>query len=199
MVKGLSSTSHENNFLITRQFLIISVVVFIIFVWALVHLVLDSPTSVFNRMLSNTLSTASYTKTITDFANNQHSKQIITVETGAINRVVEYQTLSVPFYPQGVIKIASIGTPTTDYSKYSTLNTTARDKAGHLINYTPALGIWGVNSPAGTGLTEGQLFNGAVLDIVPMANLNPTIKNQMLSYIKKNNVYSFSGSVKSQS
>jgi hypothetical protein len=198
MAKGVSFQSRENTLLFAHQYLVISATVFIIIILLLVHFVWDNPTFVFNRMLSNTLSTASYTKTITLSQNNQSSKQVITVETGAVNRVAETQTLSVPFYPKGAIKISSIGTPTTDYSKYIQLDTLARDKAGHLISYSPAIGLWGKTSPAGNKLTEGQLFNAAVLDVVPMANVNPVLKGKMLSYIKKNKVYSFSGVVKSE-
>ena len=199
MAKGVNSSSHKSKLIISRQHLVVGVIILIILIGIFVHFVWDNPTRVFNQMLSNTLTTSSYTKTINDFVTGQHSSQVITVETGAVNRAYMAQTLSVPGYSEGIIKIVSIGTPTTDYSKYTVLNTLARNSSGKSINFAPALGLWGENSPSVSSLTEGELFNNALIDIVPMANVNPQSRKQLLNYIKTNKVYTFSGAVKSGS
>jgi len=190
--------SLNNEVMHTRQIIVFIVIIIILAIWLFFHFYWDNPSKVFNRMLNNTLTTSNYTKTVTDYENKQYSTQIITVETGAVNRVLMNQTLTIPSYPKGIVKISSIGTPTSDYSSYTALVTPARDANGRIVNYKSIIGLWGVNTPQ-SKVTEGNLFNGTVLDIVPMANINPTTRKQLHEYIIKNKVYTFSGAVKSQS
>jgi hypothetical protein len=188
MVKGV-------NF--SRQNVVVALIAVIILLFIFIHFFWNNPNRVFNQMLGNTLTTSNYTKTINDNVNKQKTTQVISIETGAVNRVFETQILGIPYYDQGLVKIISIGTPTTDYSKYVTLNTPARDSQGLLVDYSKALGIWGKSSPDGLKVTGGQVFNQAVVDVVPMANVNPALRTQFLTYIKTNKVYSFNNKVSS--
>jgi hypothetical protein len=149
-------------------------------------------------MLANTLNTSSYTKTVSNYSDNQTSRQVITIETGAVNVTADQETLSVPSYPQGAVKTLSIGAPYTDYSKYTEIKTKAKSSNGHLVNFSSVLGLWGVNSPGGSKLAEGQIFSSAVIDVVPMANINPALHKQLLNYIKKYKIYSFSKNVQKE-
>ena len=198
MAKGVKSSSQGIKLNTSKQSVFTILLILVIIIWAFIHFYWDNPNRVFSRMLNNTLMTASYTKTITDYKSNQHSTQVISAETGAVNVAYMTQMLTIPGYSKGLIQIESIGTPTTDFERYTILKTPAKDSSGKLIDYSSALNRWGAISPGGTKATDGQLFNEVLLDVVPMANVNPVIKKQLLTYIKVNKVYTFSGPVSSQ-
>lgn len=192
-----NTNKFRGNFLnIYEKLAIILVIVLIIVTWLFVHYYFDNPTQVFNRMLNNTLSTASYTKTEYSSTKSQTESNIVNVQTGATNGVIEYQTLSVPNDPKGSIKITNLGTVNSDYSKYTYINTEAKNRNGLYVDYSSVIGLWGASTPANSQGESGQFFSDAVLDYVPMANINPVLKKQYLTYLNKYKVYNYSTNVK---
>ncbi len=184
---------------VMRITLFIFIALIVIFVYLVFNSYSNNPTRVFNRMLENTLSTATYTKTITSQQGSEGITEVVNVSTGAINRVVEKQSLIVSGSKLGGVKILNFGTPSTDYSKYTLIDTDAKNKSGKIINFSPIVNVWGGSSPGGPSYNGGQLFSQSVLDIVPIANINPQLKKQFLNYLHTKNVYSYSGKVNAQS
>jgi len=199
MKEGNKLNLFDDNFLSPRQVILLIGIVIVILIAAYLKYVYFNPTNVFKRMINNTLQTSSYTKTISTIANYQKSQQIVTVETGSTNRVLDSQTLSLPYSNKSAISILSIGTPSTDYSKYTRINTGAKNSSGHVINFTPAVGLWGANVVGIGSTSNGVLFNNSVLDIVPIANVSEEQKQILTKYLNSNKVYDFSNKVKSQS
>lgn len=177
------------------QYIALVVLVIVFLIWLFIHFIYNNPTAVFNGMLSQSLSMPGYTKQISYTSRLQLNNQLITVETGAKNLVTEKYTIT---SSKGQVTTLAVGTPYTDYSTYTSIKTSALSTTHKPLNYSSVLGIWAVYSPGGKSIPQGQLFNSAVVDLVPMANLNPSAKTQLLNYLNKYPAYAYSKTISHQ-
>ena len=174
-----------------RVLILILVLALLTGIYSWFHFVYENPKNVFYGMLGNSLSTSSFTKRIAQTNSGTTVTQTIYLETGAHNITFSEDTQIIPDGRiHGIIQTNNVGTPTTDYSKFTIINPGARSSLDKPINYYPVIGVWAKNSLSKKGETNGQLFTNALLgSIIPIGNVTPAQKNDLMKYIKQNNVY----------
>lgn len=178
---------NESNTLVLIVFIVL-VVLFAV-IWSIFHFVYESTDNVFYGMLNNSLSTSSFTKRIIQGSSQNLVAQTIYVETGAKNIALSKE-LQLVSGGVGKVETLNIGTPTTDYSKITELQTDQRNAQGTLLNYSPVVNVWSINKPGPAGRTSGQLFTSAILgSVVPIGNVTTGQKNSLINYIKTQKVY----------
>lgn len=178
---------NQSNTVVLIGFIVL--VILFALIWSIFHFVYESTDNVFYGMLSNSLSTTSFTKRIVQGSSQDLVAQTIYVETGAKNIALSKE---LRFVASGIGKVETlnIGTPTTDYSKITLLQTDQRNSQGTLLNYSPVVNVWAINKPGSAGQTSGQLFTSALLgSIVPIGNVTPVQKSSLMNYIKTQKVY----------
>jgi len=152
--------------------------------WALIHFVYDSPTLLFNAMLSNSLSTTGVVENLREVSGSNIINQTALVQLGGKNRIEIYKTEVVG--SSSSIVNTLIGTPSEDYTKFDNIKSAQLDDSGQPINYSQILGVWAYKTYSVNG---GQLLKDAVLNPVLIGDLNGSQKQAILSYIKSNEVY----------
>lgn len=150
--------------------------------------VYSKPEAVFERMLSNSLSTSSVSKHSISEGEGQRLSQITRLETSPqpiIHGLVEID--------QGVgeqkslVKRETITTAIQNFIRLVNVETTQKNSSGEPFNFSPILGVWGH-----TAATEGdnsltQLYGQNVA--VPYANLSAPNRRLLLEQINKDTVY----------
>jgi hypothetical protein len=81
-----------------------------------------------------------------------------------------------------------VGTPTTDYISYNSIQTDQKNAQGKPLNYSNVLGVW-AKSEATPGKTDGQLYLQAVLGVVPFGNLPAQQRKALISLMHSSKVY----------
>jgi hypothetical protein len=158
----------------------IAVVVLIGIWWTNVY---ESPSNVFWGMLDNNLATSGATLNVRDYGNGASVSEYIQFEVGSKNLVQSTVALN---EGNTLVKTQTIGTPNTDYTRYTSLGSKSTTKFKNII------GVW-AHSPAGV---KGQpvdalshLFGQTILGVIPYANLPPNERYTLLSDATKNHVY----------
>lgn len=191
-VQKKNSVTNSSYF---RTLVLLVVLLILGVVWLIIHFNYN-PQQVFSSMLSNSLSTTTFSKQVTQISNGTTTKQSEIIQTGANNIAISKETQIGQGVNAGRTVIINIGTPSTDYSSVSAIYTTQRNKKGQLMNYSPVIGIWSKNTPGGKNATDGQVFTAALLgSIIPVGHVTPSQRAQLLSYIKQKKLYGFVGNV----
>jgi hypothetical protein len=147
----------------------------------------NDPQKVFERMLSQSLSTSGVTINTKQENNGATIDQNLQYSLGANNISRTFTTIN-----QKDTKVATetIGTSTADFTRYATIKTTRKGQNGKPLNVSKLVGVWAKSD-------QSQLFTQATLGtglpiggiVVPVANLTPNLRNQLLDQIKADNVY----------
>lgn len=154
-----------------------------------------NPTRVFDRMLASSLASSSVTKAVSQADDSQKLDQVSTLMT-----LPKQQVHAVSVLAQGGagdktnITTESIGTPVTEFVRYSEIKTGQKSADGKPFNFSKVLGIWGKSDqkdPSGEGV---QLFNQTLLGAVPIANLPQPTRVKLLNQIRESGVYKIDGS-----
>lgn len=91
-----------------------------------------------------------------------------------------------------VVKSEAIGTPLTDYVRYTDIVTDQRKADGSEMDFSHIVGVW-TRSQEGAGNFFAQALFGGVLPVgglgVPLGNLNPEARAELMQQIRSNNVY----------
>ncbi|HUD07155.1 MAG TPA: hypothetical protein VMR34_04660 [Candidatus Saccharimonadales bacterium] len=186
----MSSVKQKLSIRYALVLIVILMIVGVCLFWVKIY---DNPTKVFYGMLERSLSTSSFSKEIVQPSSSQ-TKQYVTVETGSSNDAES--VISVDLGPNSIVKTESIGTPTTDYARYTEVKTPQKNSKGQTANFSSVIGVWGKSSPAGDQVTDGQLFNESILTVVPMANLSIAQRQSLMHFITANDVYQIVGKPK---
>lgn len=141
-------------------------------------------------MVNNSMRLSGITKKVSQTADGQQVDQITQVQIGPETRVLTQTRLSELSATPTVIVTQTIGTPTTDYTRYVSVDTKQTKPNGQPLDFTNVLGVWG-SSTAGTisTSTSGQLYNETILGVIPFGNLNQTKRHKLQQLIRKQNVY----------
>lgn len=166
-----------------------SIILLLASVWGWYKLVYSSPSQVFDRMLSNALSTSGAVKTIYQVGDGQKLNQkthIVTAPQHTIYSVAELQP-----GPSGgtLITTESIGTPKTDYVRYTDIKTDQKTTEGKEFNFGALLGIWGKSDDKEATSSGAVIYNQNVLGVLPTGNLTPNQRLQLLEQISNDQVY----------
>ena len=150
-----------------------------------------NPDRVFWGMLDNNLQTSTYTRHIVQQNGSQSVDQVISANVSP-KQVIYSETL---FSQTGVDSAQAvtenIGTPTNDYIRYTSIQTSQKDKKGKSLDFSGVLNVWGITESEDRSQTTGQLFNQAVLSVIPASNLTATERRALVGLMKQQNAYSY--------
>ncbi|HUC95352.1 MAG TPA: hypothetical protein VMR76_00145 [Candidatus Saccharimonadia bacterium] len=164
----------------------ILLILFILFGYHLYESNYGNPKTVFYGMLLNNLSTSSFGETVVSPQPNGYTAQYSQINTGSQNIVMskEVQDEVVSAKPNRIVTL-SIGTPSTDYSSYLSVQTSQKISS----SYKKIIGIWGRNSPNGMSGQGGQLFQASLLNPFLFASGSTRLTNRLMDFIRVNKVY----------
>lgn len=152
------------------------------------RLVINSPRNVFNTMLENSLSTSSVAKRTLQESGAQTLDQTSAVQSGANKIAHSVTTLSQKSIDTATVKTESIGTPISDYVRYTDIQTSQTKENGEPLDFGDVLGYWG-RSSGGDGTTSGELYGETVLGIVPFGYLPQARRQEVMNLIREKKVY----------
>lgn len=153
--------------------------------WKLVY---SNPSNVFDRMLANSLATPSVTKVVAQSDDSQKLQQTSQLVTEPSQIVHAKSVLGQTTDADTSIITESIGTPETDFVRYTNIKTSQKSSSGKDFDFSSVIGVWGKSGQDSLG-NGAQLFNQTVLGVVPVANLPQPQRSALLKQIKNDNVY----------
>lgn len=150
-----------------------------------------SPNHVFWGMIDNNLASDSVTRHVAQDQNGQKLDQYIQIQFGA--QSASHSLVTVKQTGDGgenEVKSETIGTPKTDYSRYTSIKTTQKNAQGKPIDTSKVINVWAKtdDSPA-----SAQYFQQSAFGIVPYANLNSQQRHELVKMMREKNVYDISG------
>ena len=158
--------------------------------WILVY---ENPYNVYWGMLGQSLSSSSVTKHIVENSNGTHLDQYIGQEFGIHTLAYGRTTLA---STSSTVKTQNVGTLSQDYVRYTDIQTKQKNKNGHAFNFSNVLGKW-AQAPAANTTTQGSstpFFIQTMLglgggNLVPMANLAPKQRQNLISQLHQSVVF----------
>jgi hypothetical protein len=173
---------------LARNFLIAGLVLLIASTGVWWVLVRNHPRRVFEAMLINNLRTSSVTRTIYQQSGLQTMEQTVHFQnqpSPVANSVTDLrQTGTV----NANVRTETIGTPTTDYVRYLSIETDQASQDGQPLDYSDAENVWGV-SETGDEQALAELYGDSALGVIPFGNLGKAERDNLLRLIKEENVY----------
>lgn len=186
--------SRQGGSMIKRLFTPTKVIVYMALIivglscWSWWKYIYNSPDRVFWGMVNNSLSTTAFTKSVVQDDGQQKIEQVTSVRTSPMP-LANSRTVITQGEPQTArVVTESVGTPVNDYVRYTTLQTSQKGQDGKALDFSKVLYIWG-KSTADPSTTNGQLYNEAVLGLIPYGNLNARQRADLIDTMKKSNVY----------
>lgn len=171
-----------------KQIVILALVIFIgssTLWWRMVY---SNPERVFNSMLENSLRLKGVTRHISQSGGVQGLDQYAWVNTSG-TRISGSNTI----LSQGEdtrVETESIGTPTGDFVRYTSIDTTQTSADGQSLDFSSILNLWGRNENLlGVNLTNGELYNESVLGVVPFGDLAQPDRAQILNTMRDQQIY----------
>lgn len=146
-----------------------------------------SPERVFNAMLENNLSTNSVTRTRSQKDQSGKKEEIEQVSFVPVAAVRSLQTIE-QNSAAGKNKVIteSIGTATTDYSQFVSIDVSEKDANGKKLNYASVEKQWGKSD---SKEQPAQLFRSAVLSPIPFADLDQSARTKIVTLMKESKAY----------
>ena len=150
----------------------------------------QNPTSAFNDMLATNLSTPGVTRVFTQSGSGLSVAQYTQLNFGAHPTA---RALTIFMQGSGSIATEQIGDQTHDFVRYQKIVTTAKNAAGKPIDASSVVGKWAAlqaNSAFSSSVTSG-LFEQSLAGILPIANLQPADRTQILADMHNDQVFTF--------
>lgn len=143
----------------------------------------SDPRRVFEGMLGGRLKLGGTSSQTLQAGGGQQLSQQTRLVTGPYNAARSVSTLQIEQPQPASITTETIGTPTADYIRYLFISA-GRGSSG----YNDLINTWG-RSEGANGLTNGQLYNQAVLGAVPAANLPASLRQPLLKRLIDGDIY----------
>jgi len=147
----------------------------------------SDPRRVFNAMLENSLRTGSITKQVVQNSEEQTLDQTVRLQLGAKHVAQGMTNLSQKGLASATVMTESLGTPTSDFVRYKSIDTDQKNEAGQPLDFSQILGVWGKSEVTDT--TSGELYNESVLGVIPFGNLSASDRKELLNIAKELDVY----------
>jgi flagellar basal body-associated protein FliL len=153
-----------------------------------------NPSKVFNRMVANNLATPSMTKKTNQVSEGQSLDQTSILVTSPKPYVVSQATLN---QKQGVettkVVTESLAFPTEEYTRYLNISTTQKAANGKPYNFSKLFGVWGKTTQQDAESGGPQTYSQTILGIIPVGTMTAAQRQDLTSYIQKNNVFGVDG------
>lgn len=161
--------------------------------WAKVY---TAPTHVFWSMLNNSLATKSFVMEIDQTAGEDSLRQLIHADL----RAAQAHSLTRLKQEGTEVKTEIIGTPSVDYTRYTSIASDQKDASGKPADTSKVLNVWSRSEGTAQTETSGsghQLYAQAVLGIglpvgsmpVPMAGFGSRDRETLMERIRSENIY----------
>ena len=151
--------------------------------------VYSSPRNVFDAMLENSFSTSGVAKLVSQESGSQTFDQKSAVQTSDRKIAASQTTLSQQFEEAATVVTETVGTPDSDFVRYSKIETSQTSQDGKPLDFSSVLGVWGRSAQAQQGATSGELYGETVLGIVPFGYLPQSQRQEIMRLIRDKNVY----------
>ena len=187
--KKIKSTPQRQPIFWIRQIVLAGLIVWVasgVVWWTRIY---GSPRRVFHDMLSNNLSTTSYTKVTSmnqEPESIQQSTQVSFVDQVTSRSVVLLQQKG-QTGAKSSVKTESIGTSTHDYSRYLDIQT-AQTSDAKKPDYRRIQGTWAKSDSSET--TKPQYLRQTLLSLLPFGNLQQDNRTRALTALVDSNAYS---------
>lgn len=151
-----------------------------------------NPDRLFWGAVNNSLQTTSYTRHSTIKEGPQSVDQIISTTTEPKQRVFGDTEFTQTGVDSTTARTENIGTPVYDYVRYTSIVTAAKgERDGKPLDFSSILHTWGGTNPADTSVTQGQLYNQAVLGVIPIGNLTAAQRHDLVKLMKDQKAYNY--------
>ena len=147
----------------------------------------SDPRRVFSAMIENALQTGSVTKKVTQIDANQSLEQTVRLQTGKEHIAHGVTNISQQGAASATVMTESIGTPTTDYVRYRSIETDQKGVQGNDLDFSEVVGVWG-ETPS-TGETSGDIYNETALGVIPFGNVSNDDRKRLMSMVRELDVY----------
>lgn len=171
------------NVSILNWLLILSIVTLVatsILWWQVVY---KSPENVFNGMIKNNFATAGYTRQVESKDNGLDANELAQIQTGGENIVRTKTTL---VQGDDTVTTDAISTTSQEFVRYTNIETSRKNAEGKKLDFSKALNVWAKND---TGAAS-QSFTQMLLGVMPMGNVSPETRKQLLDFMDKHTVFS---------
>lgn len=175
----------KNRKPITWSVLIIIVILGSLALWY--KNIYSDPRRVFNAMLENSLRVASVTKQVEQGDESQTLNQQIRLQAGSMHVAQSLTNLSQKGLASANVVTESIGTPTSDYVRYRSIETDQKSATGGNLDFSKVLGVWGKSEASGE--TSGELYNETILGVIPFGNLSASDRQKLIFMVSSLDVY----------
>lgn len=149
----------------------------------------SNPRVVFETMLENSLKTSSVSRRTTQQSGIQELDQVASAQLGDQKVIRSLTELSQTGSQTATVKTETIGTPTTDFVRYTSIETNQTAADGRSLDFSEVIGVWGRTSQIQPNQTTGELYGESVLGIVPFGNVPARQRQEIMNIIKDRKVY----------
>ncbi len=140
-------------------------------------------------MIANSLNLNGVTREVVQTNNGQEVSQRIQLSFGS-NPAVRAVTKLTEEAGNTTVITESLGTPTRDFVRYNSIKTTQTKQNGDPLDFASVLGIWGGDTAdTEQNVTNGELYNEAVLGVVPFGRLAQAQRDDLIKLIDDEEVY----------
>lgn len=148
------------------------------------------PTAVFDDMLSNNFSTSGYTRVMQQSSNGLNLSQYTQVSFGQHPTAHALTTFK---QSNGIVATEEISDQTSDFVRYQKISPAPKGNDGKPIDTAKVVGKWAKVERGNNldGTSAAGLFEQSLLGILPIANLQPEKRTELLRYIKDNDIFNF--------
>lgn len=187
-------TKDRQPFQVTRQAIQAAVVFGVlilgsgIFLWW--NVLYTDHQNTFEGVLNETLRTHSVTRVVQQEAGLQSLEQVSRLQFGA--QAVVYGETVVRQGGEGTsaeVVTEEIGTPQRDYVRYASIETQERDADGEVLDFSDAVGVWGVSDVQEGAVEGGESFSEAVLGVIPFGKVSSTDRRELVDLALSTNAY----------
>ncbi len=148
--------------------------------WQVVY---KSPQNVFSGMIKNNFATSGYARHVVSSDKGINADELAQLQTGGNNSVLTKTTLK---QSDDVVTTEAISTSTAEYVRYTNIETKRKDPNGKQLDFSKAVNVWAKGASNGLG----QTFNQMLLGVVPMGNVSPATRKELLDFMSKHTVFS---------
>jgi hypothetical protein len=141
---------------------------------------------VFWGMVDNSMQTTAYVRHTQQKSGGQSVDQIFETATAPQHKLFSDTVFTQTGVDSATAVTENIGTPTDDYVRYTSIETAKN------LDFSAILGVWGITEAQTPGQTTGQLYNQAVLGIIPTGNISAAQRREIIKVMHEKNAYSYS-------
>lgn len=140
---------------------------------------------VFWGMVNDSMRTSAYTRHTQQKSGAQSVDQILVTATSPQHRLFSDSLFVQTGVDSAEAVTENIGTPTSDYVRYTSIKTAQN------LDFRGVLNVWGVSNGQTSGETTGQLYNQAVLGVIPIGNLTAAQRREIVKIMQEKDAYSY--------